>query len=293
MINYRRLLIAGLILLGLVASVSAADYHTLVAGSVVTKGLLGILVSLGLEYWVTATQAMYLYNLISVSFILVIAAMSGPRSEAAFCILVPIMAGMFMGFGWLKLATVSATNALFILIVCMALFGIFIYMNEQNREKYGVIGPGSKMFNLAFYLVLFSIALTVVSGFNVVPMKSTQPISGTCQVGFTCDQFGNIDFTTTSNALKSSTTGGLLGVASMAWWNAEMIYNAVILLINIIVGIFAFALVLNQTMNGIFPGISSAGAYVALMVGMQVVIWAIYILGLHDYVTKASAGSTL
>lgn len=288
----QRLLLGSILLLGLIATASAADYHTVVAGSVVTKGLLGILVSLGIENWVTSAQAMYLYNLISISFILIVAAMAGPRSEAAFCMVVPIIAGIFMGFGWLKLETASATNGLFFLVVVMFLFGVFIYMNEQNKDKYGVVGPGSKMFNLAFYLALFSISLTLVSGFSIFPMGASQPVPGTCQVGFTCN-LGNIDFTTMSTGMKASTTGGLMGIASQAGWIAEATYNATVLLINIIVGIFAFPLVLNKTMNGIFPGISAYGGYVALMVGMEVVILLIYAIGIYDFVTKAPQGSTL
>ena len=179
----QRLMIASVFLMGLIATVSATDYHVVVAGSVTTKGLLGILVSLGIENWVTATQAMYLYNLISICFILVVAAMAGPRSEAAFCILVPIIAGMFMGFGWLQLATLSDTRGFFFLIVVMFLFGIFIYMNEQNRDKYGIVGPGSKMFNLAFYLALFSVALTLVSGFYHNPNGTI-----TTDFRFMCDR---------------------------------------------------------------------------------------------------------
>ena len=292
----QRLLLGSVFLLGLISSVSAADYHVVVAGSVMTKGILGILVSLGIENWVTAVQAMFLYNLISICFILVIAAMAGPRSEAAFCILVPIIAGMFMGFGWLKLATVSDTRGLFFLVVCMFLFGVFIYMNEQNRDKYGIAGPGSKMFNLAFYLALFSVSLTLVSGFSIIPMYaggSAQPLSGTCQVGFTCDSFNNIDFTTMSSDMQSSTTGGLLGVASMGGWIVEATYSATVLLINIIVGIFAFPVVLNHTMEAIFPGISTYGGYLAILAGMEVVILAIYAIGIYDFVTKAPQGSTL
>jgi hypothetical protein len=289
-------------LLGLIATVSAADYHVVVAGSVVTKGLLGILVSLGIENWVTAVQAMFLYNLISISFIMVIAAMAGPRSEAAFCMVVPLIAGMFMGFGWLQLATVSDTRGLFFLVVVMFLFGVFIYMNEQNRDKYGIVGPGSKMFNLAIYLALFSVALTLISGFSVVssvgsalglPLSSSQPLSGTCQVGFTCDSLKNIDFTTMSANMQASTTGGLLGIASLAGWMTEATYSATVLLINIVVGIFLFPVVLDHTLNGIFPGISSFSGYIALMAGMELVILIIYAIGIYDFVTKAPQGSTL
>ena len=93
--------------------------------------------------------------------------------------------------------------------------------------------------------------------------------------------------------MQSSTTGGLMGIASMIGWVAEATYSATVLLINIIIGIFLFPVVLNHTLNGIFPGISSYGGYLALMAGMEVVILLIYAIGIYDFVTKAPQGSTL
>ena len=115
------ILVTGLSLAMSIPCVSAASLsRTVVSGTVMTKGLLGILISLGIENWVSVTHAYYLYNLISISIIIFIAAMSGPRSEAAFTIIVPIFAGLFTYFGWLRLATPAQTQGLFYLIVMMA-----------------------------------------------------------------------------------------------------------------------------------------------------------------------------
>ena len=261
-----------------------------VSGAVMTKGLLGILIPLGIENFVSATQATYLYNLISVSIILFIAAMSGPRSEAAFCIVVPIFAGIFEWFGWLRLATPSQTQSLIVMTVIMGVFGVMLYMNDQNKQNYGTIGPGSKVFNIAIFLMMFSAALTFATGLSIIPVGPTQPIPGTCSVGLTCDQFNNIDFTTTTASL---TKAGGLDIGNAAGWMVENGLKFGIILINMMVGIFFLPVVLTQTMNGVFPGIGANAAWVLFMGVLWVVIIVIYVVGFYEFFTKAPAGSTV
>jgi len=265
--------------------------HIIVSGVVMTKGLLGILISLGIENWVTATQAYYLYNLISVAIILFIAAMSGPRSEAAFTIIVPIFAGIFMFFGWMRLATPSQTQGLFYLVVIMGMLGVLMYMNDQNRQTYGTVGPGSKLFNVALFIALFTASLTVVSGFSIFPTASTQPVQGTCAVGFTCDAYNNIDFTTTSNSFKGA--AGDIQAGSMLTGGLEMAWKMTLMVISILVGIFAFPLVLNSVMNGIAPGIVAYPAYILILGLLELGILFIYIIGILDFFGNRLAGSTL
>ena len=262
----------------------------LVGGAVMTKGLLGILISLGIENWVSVTQAYYLYNLISISIIIFIAAMSGPRSEAAFCIITPIFASIFMYFGWLRLGTPSQTQGLFYLVVMMGLLGVLMYMNDQNRQNYGTIGPGSKLFNIAIFLALFGACLTLVSGFSIFPAMSAQPVPGTCTTGFSCDQFNNIDFTTTTSSM-TSTSG--LNIAGAAGWMVENGLKMGIVLINMVIGVFAFPVILNSTMNGIAPGISTNAVWLLFLSVLEVTVLIIYALNIYEFFTKAPAGSTV
>lgn len=285
----QRLLLGSVFLMGLISSVSAADTVIEVAGSVTTKGLLGILVSLGIENWVTSVQAMYLYNLISVCFILVIAAMAGPRSEAAFCVLVPIITGMFLWFGWIQLATKFQTTGFYYLLIVVALLGIMIYMNEQNRTNYGVGGPGAKVFNIALYLAFFGAALTLVSGFSIVPLGATQPISGACSVGYPCDTFNNIDMNSAQSALTSANA---LDVGGMLTWMVESGTKMGLVIINMLIGIFFFPLILSQTLNGLFPGVSTNATFMAFMVVMNIVIISIYTFGTYEWFMNRQ-GSTL
>jgi hypothetical protein len=266
-----------------------------VGGAVMTKGLLGILISLGIENWVSASTAYYCYNLISVAIIIFIAAMSGPRSEAAFTIIVPIFAGLFTYFGWLRLATPSQTQGLFYLIVMMGVLGIIMYMNDQNKQNYGVVGPGSKLFNIAIFLALFGACLTLISGFSVTGLVTPSPIvvPGTCPIGqstITCDQFHNIDVTTTTNSLKSS---GSLDVGNAVGWMADNGLKMAVGLINILAGALAFPTILYFTLNGLFPGIGGSAAYAAVLGFLQITVIFIYIIAGYEFFTKAPAGSTL
>jgi hypothetical protein len=263
-----------------------------VGGAVMTKGLLGILISLGIENWVSATTAYYCYNLISVAIIIFIAAMSGPRSEAAFTIIVPIFAGLFTYFGWLRLATPSQTQGLFYLIVMMGVLGIIMYMNDQNKQNYGVVGPGSKLFNIAIFLALFGACLTLISGFSITGLVTPQaaPTPGTCYAGATCDQFNNIDVTTTTNSYKAA---GALDVGNAAGWMAENGLKMAVGLINILAGALFFPAILYSTLNGLFPGIGSSTAYAAVLGFLQITVLLIYMIAGYEFFTKAPAGSTL
>lgn len=267
--------------------------NTLVAGAVLMKGPAGVLIPLGIELFVDTATTMYLYNLISVAIILFIASMSGPRSEAAFCIVVPIFAGIMEMFGWLRLATSSETLSLYILTVIMGLFGVFIYMNEQNKQTYGTYGPGSKMFNIAFFLVCFTASLTLISSLSIFPVGSTQPVPGTCAVGFTCDTYHNIDFN--SNFQSIQKTGGVdVDILSAASGLINIGFSCVILILKIFIGVIAFPVILNSVLNGIFPGIETNAIYLVFLAVIEVVILSVYALGLYELFWKPAGGvSTL
>jgi len=269
----------------------------LVSGSVITKGTMGILISLGFENYVSVSMATYFYNIVAVGLILFIAAMSGQRSESAFCVIVPVFAGIFEWFGWLTvtdatthMTSVTATRGLFLTTVVMAVLGIMLYMNDQNRTNYGVSGPGAKWLNVAFFLVFFNVGLTLVSGFSVFPLEGTQPIPGTCAVGYTCDAYNNVDFSSTANSIKDS--GGLLsGVASVLSGFSTIAITAFIVIANIATGIVAFPIVLNSVINGIYPGIVTEPLYLIFLSGLEVVILTIYALGIFETTFKPSPGT--
>jgi hypothetical protein len=257
----------------------------------------GMLISLGIENYLSVVDATYMYNLLSVAIILFIASFSGPRSEAAFCILVAIFTGMLEWFGWMRLTdpithlpSASATSGFVFLTVVVGLLGVIIYMNDQNKQNYGTAGPGSKWFNVALYLVFFNIALTVVSGFSVFPIGATQPIPGTCSSGMTCDSQNNINFQ--SSVTSFSNTGGLgqnIVSAIMALPGAAV--GALLAVLNILIGVIAFPIVLNSTLSGIFPGITTNPMYIVFLAALEAVIFLIYVVGFYETLYKPAPGT--
>jgi hypothetical protein len=261
----------------------------IVGVDVMVKGLTGVLIPLGFDAFVSSTQAMYLYNLIAISLLFFIAAFSGPRSEAAFCIIIPIFAGMFELFGWLRMPTAAQQSSLVVLTIITALLGVFIYMNDQNRQTYGT-ATGSKVVVVALFLMFFSGALTLTSGFSIFPAGDNQPVPGTCAAGFACDAFNNIDFSTSSGALAQN--GGLGGSISTALNTIPgATVGAFILLLNILVGVFAFPVVLNGVMEGIWHGISGNALYVIFLGIMELVILVIYALGYYELLRGTPGGT--
>jgi len=265
--------------------------HAIVAIDVMTKGLTGVLIPLGFDSYVSLTTATYLYNLISISLILFIAGFSSQKSESAFMIIVPIFSGLFIFFGWFRAATVAETQGLVVLTIICALLGIFTYMNDQNRTTYGSGGPGSKLINVALMLALFTGCFTLVSDFNILPGGHPMPVTGTCAAGFSCDAYNNIDFTTTSAAFSGN--AGLSGdIVSAVAGLAAAIPTIIVMVLKMLVGVFAFPVILNGIMNGLYPGLVTNTVYLAFLGLMEVVILAIYLLGIAEFL-RSSPGSTI
>jgi hypothetical protein len=269
-----------------------------VAGSVITKPLMGLLISLGIENFVSAVNAVYLYNMIAIAIILLIAAFSGPRSEAVFCIIVPIFAGLFEWFGWLRM-TDSVTHlpsqtgqmGLIAVTIVMFLLGIMIYMNEQNREKYGVGGPGAKWLNIIIFIALFNVALGVMSGFATFPIGNQSPIPSACVVGFSCDGHGTYDFTTTMNSVGASA-----GVGNDMYTTATGFAGAIGAMALIFFGLAAslvtFPVWFANLIGGIYPWFVSTVYYTGLISLLSLVLIIIYMFGLWEFISNRQ-GSTL
>lgn len=258
--------------------------------SVIVKGASGILVPLGIENWVTASQAKYCYNLISVCILFFIAAFSSPRKESTFCVLIPITAGILLLFGWIQLATAAATQGFMFTTVVLGLLGVIIYMNDKNTETHGTIGPGNKLVTVALFIAFFSVGLTLASGFNLFPVGLPQPTAGTCVSGMSCDAFNNVDFQTMSGTL--SRNGGLGGdiVSSLAALPGASL-TALMMVLNIVVGVFVLPVVLNGIMEGIWPGISSYPQYMLFLGALEVAVLIIYIVGIYELISGRQGGT--
>ena len=247
------------------------------AGSVLMNGPTPFLISLGIENVVDLATATMLYNYIAVGFILAMAAMVGPRGEGRMCVVLPIFAGVFTWFGWLNAPNPAQTYAV---IVVTALLGIAIYMNEQNRERYGVGGPGSKLMNIVYFIILFQVAMGLVSGMNLFDMPGQQTpnmcVVGNSTWGAQCDSNGLISLSSSVNS-QAGTGGIMQDIISMG---SAMVGVGVALLQMIVtvgVAIVAFPIVLNGILGPILcqntgTCITSDPIYLVFMAGLEAVL---------------------
>ncbi len=252
-------------------------YYVSAAGQVLMQGPTGIMIPLGIEQFLDLNTALMLYNYLSLGLIFFVAAMSGNRSESRFCVIIPIIAGVLTWIGWLNAPDPMQAWAITIIA---GLLGIAIYMNEMNHEKYGISGGGSKLLNVG-----------LVNGFDLFPIGQTQPTPNVCNVGYECDAYHNIDLTA-STAQFTQSTGMLEDIVTTIAQLPVVIWQTLVFLVKIAGSVLLFSVVLNGTMNGIFPGIAANGYYLAFLAVMQVVIWAIYILGIQSWI-RGTGESTI
>lgn len=265
------------------------SYYIESGASLIMNGPTGILVPLGIESVAGLSLAMvYMYyNYISLAIMFMIAAMAGSRSESRFIILLSILGGMLFAFGWIHAPDQTAFVAM---LVIVGLLGVFSYMNDVNHEKHGVGGPGSKLLNIVFFLIIFQAAVGTINGFNLFnDGVGSQPTPNACTVGYQCDEFGNIKLSESIGNINAS--GGLLeGIASILSSLPTIAVTMLKFIVTLMASITMFSVVLNASLEGIFPGISANVAYVAFMALMQVAIWAIYALTIFTWYYKPTPG---
>ena len=111
--------------------------------------------------------------------------------------------------------------------------------------------------------------------FNLFPVGNSQPSPNSCTVGMSCDQYGNIQLSQSVTTIQS--TGGLFqDVVSAVAALPAIAFSILKFIIQIVGAVLLFSVVVNNTMNSIFPGIAANTSYIAFLVVMQIGIWAIY-----------------
>jgi hypothetical protein len=243
------------------------------AGSVLMGGPSPFVVSLGIENFVSLPTAYMLYNYIAIGFLLLLTAAVGPRGEARFCVTLPIFAGVFAWFGWLHAPNPAQTYAV---IIISGILGIAIYMNEVNREKYGVKGPGNKLLNIVYFLVLFQVATGVVTGMNLFDIGTTGPqatnmcVVGNNTWGAQCNSAGNVQIR--ESVASVSDSGGLLGdIMAMGSLLLSIGLALLKMLVTIALSIVAFPVILNGVIAPIFPGITANTIYLVFLGALEAV----------------------
>jgi len=250
--NYKYLLLA--VLLCLMVGAVTAEYSNISSTrSVSTKGPYDILVSLGFEYVLPLATAYYWYNLISIGMLVGVTSIASKRNTGSVALLIPVITGMCMYFGWLHSPNPTMTYGM----VCFsAIVAVAIYMNDSLHMNFGIPGPGSKFLNIVFFMII----LQAVVGF-----VNTSAIWGETNVGVQSADYANVDLQAEVTSMSNS--GGLLTDALSALTVFTDIAISVIkVFISIVISIFLFGVAILL----IFPFLNTP--IVVLFLGVITVV---------------------
>jgi hypothetical protein len=79
-------------------------------------------------------------------------------------------------------------------------------------------------------------------------------------------------------------------VLSLAYALPLIAMTLLIFILNVLASVTMFSVVLNASIAGVFPGITTNAAYLAALALMQVGIWAVYALTLFTWYFKPMSG---
>src|SRR5271157_614988 len=245
---------------------------TIIGGSAISSGANGILVPLGFENFMSLAQAQMFYNYIAVIFLLLVAATTGSREEAAHCVFIPILAGMEALFGWLVFP--NQLNAIACLIIA-GFFGVCIYMNEQNRDKNGISGPGSKYLNIMMFIIIFQVCLGVTPVLGIFnPQVTSAPVYSQpyCPPSATCGAYSNIQFQSSTTTVQNA--GGLGVVTSVLYGLTNAFIGMITFVVNAFIGVMTSASTITNIIESVWPGVTATPIYLAFWAALSVVFWA-------------------
>lgn len=283
-LTMRKLVLLTLCLAAIVGITSAG--YAAQTNSLITHSPLGMLIPLGIENFVPATDAIMYYTYISMAILAVLAAFSGMSNESRFLILVPYTAAGLIFLGWLQAPNPTTYWGM---VIAMCLFGTLIYVNDMSREKFGIAGPGTKVMSVAILIIIFEASIVLMNdpSFSPIPgmvgsgseYSSQQFCSG---YGYTCDSNGQVDLSASVSTISSS--GGVLDISSMAGWVVSSMFAALRFLILIIGAVVFFSAVITAT----YPVILTSPQAMLILGIMQLVIWVIYFVAWTNWTFKPS-----
>jgi hypothetical protein len=259
-------ILAALLLLTLVVTVVSADTYTNISSvrSVTTKGAYDILVSLGIEYILPLTTAYWWYNLISIGLLIGVTSIASKRNTGSVALLIPVIVGMCIYFGWLHSPTATITYGM---LCFSAIIAAAIYMNDSLHMNFGIPGPGSKFLNIVFYMII----LQAIVGF-----VNTGAIWGENNVGTTTSAYSNVDLQKEVTSMSNS--GGLLNDA-LSFGSAllDIAMATIRVFISVVVSVFLFGVAILL----IFPFLNTP-LVVAFLAVITVVLDYLFIKYMAD-----------
>lgn len=254
------------LLAAMVFLIPGAAAATIETGSraVTLSGPTGILVPIGFENFMPLAQARFWYNWICVIIIMPIGAYASGRNKEQFAILIPIIAAILVGFGWLQTGNMVQTVGA---IVAYGLLGGALYMKDRLRQTWGMGGPGSTIMNIAVFMILLSAVFGLVNSSGIWQENT----------GASPNQFLNVDL---ENEVTSITNAG--GIfddvtnAGMALLQAGLASLKVILAIIASIAVFSGALLL------MYPWLAQSAFALGILAIFQTAIWILYAKLIND-----------
>ena len=259
-----------------------------ITNSIMGTNSFGLLIDLHLQDYFTASDAIMYYNYIAIFIVMVWAAFAGQSNESRYTFTTPFIAALMVFIGWLH--AYNATDYWGSIVFCL-LIGLLMYMNDMNHEKYGIPGPGDKVWTVAFTILCFTAAMGFVSSsaFNFFPDTqegTSQNIM--CGQAYTCDASGNIVLGASVTSVSSS--GGLMQDVISAIAALPAIAMAIIKLVVVVAGSVVF---FSVVMMAAYPILASSPQSIAFMLLLNVVIWAIYTMAFYRIFSGRISGGDI
>ena len=190
-------------------------------------GSTGVLIDIGLA----AAGVAYIYNYISMGFIFLVAASATERDHEYMAFFIPVIAALFMYFGWMVNITLTQETGI---IICTGVLALAVYMKGRQQAKFGIAGPGSPFLNIVFWMIILQASI----GFINATQLFSPPATTAGNSAVTPDNYQNIQLD--SSVTNMAQTGGwfstitsdayLLGTAAFS--AMTMIWSTLIAIVN-------------------------------------------------------------
>lgn len=267
-----------------VASVSAQSISQVFAGTSSTfLGAGGYLIDLGIQHvpGVTASQAAFYYNIISIALVMWLAWVADEPSSAQFCIIGVGISAFTAYVGWFT--TPNPAGPWGLIIMC-AILAIILYMTEKKRFLYGINGAGDPLINILVFILLMQSSIALINGMGIFQSGATVATPSDCANGSVtytnCAINGSVQLT---NIQEFSGTKDIISqIFDVVLTIGQMGFYLLVLVINLLVSVACFAAVVLMT----YPWIAQSPQAMILLGIMQLGIWIIYTLALWRYVWK-------
>jgi hypothetical protein len=269
----------------LITQVNATVIPYTGALAVTCNGPTGVLVSLGFENipGLSTAQWIWMYNVVSILGISIVGALSSERTTRFFVILIPLVAMLFIFFGWLNITDANGNYiqneqiALWSNIIGCLLLGVMVYMKETLREKWGIGGPGSTLMNIAYFIVILQAVIGLVNN-PTIGLYNNVFGPGTGNVANTPTEWQNSTVAVSQMSEVGNSGGALTSLISDGSLLLTISIGALVGLVNVILGVVLISAVLAAS----FPFLLASPFAVAFLIVIQIADWLLLIKVAYD-----------